>query len=82
MPKRRRLQPPLLQIEDVPCVVLGKGIVPVPIPKFQEHGVTCVALNSTDAWLNRVVSNRTRGEATQVLKEFIEGVIAEVNRIL
>ena len=82
MPKRRSLQPPLLQIEDVPCAVLGKGIVPVPIPKFQEHGLTCVALNSTDSWLNRVVSDRTRGEATQVLKEFIEGVIAEVKRIL
>ena len=38
-------------------------------------------MNSTDAWLNRVVSNRTRGEATQVLKEFIDGVIAEVARI-
>ena len=81
MPKRR--QPPEtdnMRISQHPCVSLGRGKQLVPIPLIQECGVTCVAINSHDGWLNRVVADRCRGDSCLVVKEFVDDLIRTLGR--
>ena len=77
MPKRK--QAPALddmRVEKIDCVILGRKVQPVPIPTIKECGVTCVPLNSTDHWLTQVASGRCRGDASLVVKEFVEDVLS------
>ena len=76
MPKRK---PPIdadaMRIEKHPCVIWGSKRNIVPIPLIQECGVTCVAINSFDHWLNKVVADRCRGDSCLIVKEFVDDLI-------
>ena len=75
MPKRRVIEIDDLRVESVPCIIVGASKPPVPIPLLTECGVTCIAINSTDAWLNKVVGDRIRSDKHFVIKDFITGVL-------
>ena len=75
MPKRAESSAEVLIIEAHQCVVMGGKTLPVAVPTIQECGVTCVALNSCDHWLNKIVGNRCRGDPSLVVKEFVDGVL-------
>ena len=69
-----------MRIERHPCVVLGPRKQIVPIPLIQECGATCVAINSTDGWLNKVVADRCRGDSCLIVKEFVDDLIRALGR--
>ena len=64
-----------IRLEKVDCVILGGKKCPVPIPVITERGVTCVPVNSTDMWLNKVVGDRCRGDSQLVIQEFVREVL-------
>ena len=77
MPKRTQA-PALadLRLEKVECLVTGRKAQPIPIPQIQECGMTCVPINSTDHWLTQIASGRCRGDASLVVKEFVDEVLS------
>ena len=79
MPKRKVIDADDLKVESVPCIVIGATKPPVPIPLLVECGVTCVAINSTDVWLNKVVGDRIRSDKHFVIKDFIAGVLSALS---
>ena len=64
-----------ITVEQVACVIRGGNKEPLPIPTVTECGVTCVPLNSSAYWLNKIVGDRVRGDGTLILKEFIDGIL-------
>ena len=64
-----------MRIENHPCVIWGSKRNLVPIPLIQECGATCVAINSADGWLNKVVADRCRGDSCLIVKEFVDDLI-------
>ena len=66
-------------VEMVHCVRVGARARPLPNPLIKECGATCVPINSTDPWLNKVVGDRTRADASYLIKEFIDGVLGELS---
>ena len=81
MPKRRPSSDvDNMRIETHPCVVLGSKKSLVPIPLIQECGATCVAINSHDGWLNKVVADRCRGDSCLIVKEFVDDLISTLSR--
>ena len=79
MPKRKVIDVDDLKVENVPCILMGGSKLPVPIPLLSECGVTCVAINSTDVWLNKVVGDRIRSDKHFVIKNFIAGVLSALS---
>ena len=76
MPKRGvRAESDNMKVEDVKCLILGPKAQPVPIPTIKECGVTCVPINCTDHWLNKIAGDRCRGDASLVVKEFVDEVL-------
>ena len=67
-----------IKVEQVACVIRGGKSEPLPIPTVTECGVTCVPINSSAHWLNRIVGDRVRGDGQLVLKEFIDGILVEL----
>ena len=63
-------------MEKLPCVTLGGKHLPVPVPLIQDRGKTCVPLNSSADWLQKIVGVGSKGETRLVVKEFIDGVLA------
>ena len=76
MPKRKVIAADDLTVQSVPCIVIGATKPPVPIPLLTECGATCVAINSTDVWLNKVVGDRIRSDRHFVIKNFITGLLS------
>ena len=77
MPKRG--QAPALddmKVEKVDCLIMGPKAPAVPLPTIKECGVTCVPINGSDHWLTQIVSGRCRGDASLVVKEFIDEVLS------
>ena len=81
MPKRKAVVVDDLTVERVACVIIGAMKTPVPIPLLLECGVTCVAINSTDTWLNKVVGDRIRSDRHFVIKNFIAGLLSALSAI-
>ena len=81
MPKRKATVADDLTVERVACVVIGAMKTPVPIPLLLECGVTCVTINSTDTWLNKVVGDRIRSDRHFVIKNFIAGLLSALSAI-
>ena len=76
MPKKQSVTHDSISIADLPCVVVGSGYRArlVPIPTFKESGATCVAINSTDNWISKVVGDKGRADGQLVIKEFVDGL--------
>ena len=70
-----------IRVEHVACVTRGDKSQPLPVPTITECGVTCVPINSSDAWLNKIVGERTRGDGQLVVKEFVDDILVELARV-
>jgi len=81
MPKRKVIVADDLTVQRIACIVVGATKTPVPIPLLIECGVTCVAINSTDTWLNKVVGDRIRSDKHFVIKNFIAGLLSALSAI-
>jgi len=75
MPKRKVMDAEDLKVESVPYSAIGAKKPPEPIPLLVECGATCVAINSTDVWLNKVVGDRIRSDKHFIIKDFIAVVL-------
>ena len=67
-----------IKVEQGACAIRGGKSEPLPIPTVTECGVTCVPINSSAHWLNKIVGDRVRGDGQLVLKEFIDGILVEL----
>ena len=80
MPKRKVIDADDLKVESVPYSAIGAKKPPVPIPFLVECGATCVAINSTDVWLNKVVGDRIRSDKHFIIKDFIVVVLSALSK--
>ena len=81
MPKRKVIVADDLAVQSVACIVICATKSPVPIPLLTECGVTCVAINSADTWLNKVIGDRIRSDTHFVIKNFIAGLLSALSAI-
>jgi hypothetical protein len=72
----------MFTVKEQPCLSDGVNKVSVPLPVFDLHGESCVAFNSSAAWIGLALEGRTRMEHTALISDFVDASIRTLPPLL